>query len=44
MLRIAGRKLIVSKEQLLSSPMLAIGLLDEVCNKLIEMRARFGIS
>ena len=32
------------RQELLSSPMVAIGTLDEVCAKIVEVRDRFGIS
>jgi probable F420-dependent oxidoreductase len=44
MQRSVGSELSVSKETFLSSPVVAVGTLDEVCEQLEETRARLGIS
>ena len=42
--RSAGRALGPSKEEILSSPVVAIGSLDQVCDKLMQVRDSFGFS
>jgi probable F420-dependent oxidoreductase len=43
-LRSLGGSLVLSKEEFLSSPMVAVGPIDDVCAKLLAVRDRFGIS
>jgi probable F420-dependent oxidoreductase len=42
--RMGGARVSFDLEDLRKSPIVAIGSLDEVCEKLVETRARFGIS
>ena len=42
--RMGGAKVSFDLEDLRKSPIVAVGSLDEVCEKLVETRARFGIS
>ncbi|MER5183163.1 TIGR03621 family F420-dependent LLM class oxidoreductase [Streptomyces sp. NPDC002896] len=44
LLRARGSGEVPSREELRSSPMVAIGSLDEVCEQLLATRERFGIS
>jgi hypothetical protein len=42
--RMGGARVELDHEELRRSPIVAVGPLDDVCNQLLETRARFGIS
>jgi probable F420-dependent oxidoreductase len=44
LLRSLGGSLVLSEEEFLSSPVVAVGPVDEVCAKLLAVREQFGIS